>query len=123
MARLFILFLIALLPLRGWTAERMVFQMDHGTTAMAVSAESSSLDAAMSEDCALHMQMAAPHGPDHDHTTGHSGCQACQLCMPLAALDNALMVALTPFPQAVPVPRTSHFASADTARQAKPPIS
>ena len=120
MARLFILFLIALLPLRGWTAERMVFQMDHGTTVATMSNDS---DAAMSEDCALHMQMAAQHGTGHDNTTGHNGCQACQLCMPLAALDNAAIVPFAPFPHVVPVPRTRHFASADTARQAKPPIS
>ena len=126
MARLFILFLIALLPLRGWTAERMVFAVDQGAPATA-----QSRSVGMGEECVLHMQMAAHHaepaqpGADHsaNHGTEHKGCQSCQLCMPLAALDAPAVLAFTPIPQAVPVPRTRAFVSADAARHAKPPIS
>ena len=126
MARLFILFLIALLPLRGWTAERMVFAVDQGAPAT-----TQPHSVGMSEECALHMQMAAhqaeaaQHGADHsaNHGTEHKGCQSCQLCMPLAAMDAPEIVAFTPISQAVPVPRTRAFVSADTARHAKPPIS
>lgn len=120
MARLFVLFLIVLLPLRGWTAERMVFQMEHGAP---VAMQAQDMDAGMSEDCALHMQMASHHAADQSKNNSHTGCQACQLCMPLAALDAALQVVLAPNPQAVPVTLTSRFVSADTARHAKPPIS
>jgi hypothetical protein len=117
MARLFILFLIALLPLRGWTAERMVFETGHGT---AVSAAAS----AMPEECALHMQMtSAHHETAASHVPDHKGCESCQLCMPLVALDSPVVLAAATGPQALPRMGTSQFASADSARDCKPPIS
>jgi len=122
MARLFILFLIVLLPLRGWTAERMVFAMD--TSPAVVSSHGG--DAAMSEDCALHMGMdssAAHLEPTAGHGTDHKGCESCQLCMPLVALDAATVLAAATMPEAVPVPRIGKFVSADPARDVKPPIS
>jgi hypothetical protein len=124
MSRLFILFLIALLPLRGWTAERMVFAMDGGAALVAVS---QAVDSGMSEDCALHMQieqMASGHHPDGEaQAPAHKGCQSCQLCMPLAALDSPVVLAFTANPQSLPRTCSSRFVSADTARNAKPPIS
>jgi hypothetical protein len=121
-ARLFILFLIALLPLRGWTAERMVFAMD--TSPVAVSSHGG--DAAMSEDCALHMGMdigAAHHETSPGHGSDHKGCESCQLCMPLVALDAATVLAAATMPEAVPAARIGNFVSADPARDVKPPIS
>lgn len=123
MARLFILFLIVLLPLRGWTAERMVFQRDSGTPAATVSQGVQAAMGEMGEDCALHMQMAAQPGSATEPGVEHKGCQSCQLCMPLAALDAAVNAAFTPIPQAVPLRHASTFVSADAARHAKPPIS
>ena len=124
MARLFILFLIALLPLRGWTAERMVFQMERGTP---VGVLSQATDDAMSEDCALHMQMAqmaSGHAAtDAAHGSDHKGCQSCQLCMPLAGLHSAAPLAVAAIPQVLPLTRSSRFVSADAARDVKPPIS
>jgi hypothetical protein len=125
-ARLFILFLIALLPLRGWTAERMVFAMDTSP----VSVSSHGVDVAMSEECALHMGIAlgidlgsAHHDLAAGHGTDHKSCESCQLCMPLVALDAATVLVTAMLPDAVPVPRISNFASADPARDVKPPIS
>jgi hypothetical protein len=121
-ARIFILFLIALLPLRGWTAERMVFAMD--TVPVAVSLQA--VDVAMSEDCALHMGMdagTAHHESAAGHGADHKGCESCQLCMPLVALDAAAVLAVATMPEAVPVPRIGNFVSADPARDVKPPIS
>jgi hypothetical protein len=43
--------------------------------------------------------------------------------MPLVALDAATVLATAMLPDAVPVPRISNFASADPARDVKPPIS
>jgi hypothetical protein len=125
MARLFILFLIALLPLRGWTAERMVFQMERGT---AVSAQAHDLGnavyGAMPADCALHMQMASvPHEDAASQTPDHKGCESCQLCMPLAALAAPAVLCIAANPQAQPATRSSRFVSADPARDVKPPIS
>jgi hypothetical protein len=120
-ARLFILFLIALLPLRGWTAERMVFAMEGGAPLAAVSQPA---DSGMSEDCALHMQMATGHHASSESSAPvHKGCQSCQLCMPLAALDSPVVLALVASPQALPLMRSSRFVSADAARDVKPPIS
>jgi hypothetical protein len=122
MARLFILFLIALLPLRGWTAERMVIQMERGAP---VSVQA--MDSAVQEDCALHMQTAqmdSDHtAPDASHGPDHKGCQNCQLCMPLAGLHAAMPLALAAIPQALPRTHSSRFVSADPAQGVKPPIS
>ena len=121
MARLFILFLIALLPLRGWTAERMVFQMERGTPVVVLS---QAADNAMSDDCALHMQMASGHAAkDTAHGSDHKGCQSCQLCMPLAGLHSAAALAVATIPQVLPLMRSSRFVSADPAQGVKPPIS
>ena len=120
MARIFILFLIVLLPLRGWTAERMVFAMD--TTPVTVLSQG--VNAAMSEDCALHMGMgAAHHEAAAGHGADHKGCESCQLCMPLVALEAAAVLAVATLPESVPVPRIGNFVSADPARDVKPPIS
>ena len=125
-ARLFILFLIALLPLRGWTAERMVFAMDTSP----VSVSSHGMKSAMSEECALHMGMelgidlgSAHHEATTGHGTDHKSCQSCQLCMPLVALDAPIVLATAALSDAVPVPRINNFVSADPARDVKPPIS
>jgi hypothetical protein len=120
MARLFILFLIALLPLRGWTAERMVFAMH--TTPVAVLSQGEHTD--MPDDCALHMDTgSADHASADGHGTDHKGCESCQLCMPLVALDAVMVLAAAAMPEAVPAPHSSNFVSADAARDVKPPIS
>ena len=118
MARLFILFLIALLPLRGWTAERMVFAMHAAPLAV-----SQGVHTAMPDDCALHMDTgSADHASADGHGTDHKGCESCQLCMPLVALDAAVVLAAAALPDALPAPHSSNFVSADAARDVKPPI-
>lgn len=123
MARLFILFLIALLPLRGWTVERMA--VDMGSASLAQS--SVAVGIAMLDDCALHMQMAQKASgqavSDLSQGVVHKGCQSCQLCMALAAPDAPVALAPAANPQALPPTRSSRFVSADRARDAKPPIS
>lgn len=128
MSRLFILFLIALLPLRGWSVERMAVQME----GMPRAAQSQSLDAGMSAECALHMQRAVSaevaqtgYAADHkaDHQPDHKGCQSCQLCMPLAGVAGGVELAVVSPPQLLPRSQHIAFVSADTARNAKPPIS
>ena len=125
MSRLFILFLIALLPLRGWTAQQMVFQMGQGAPVAAASADHA-MHGTMPADCALHMQLASgDHASSHasSHGADHKGCESCQLCMPLVALASPVLLTLAPAPQALTVTHGGAFASADTARAARPPIS
>jgi hypothetical protein len=43
--------------------------------------------------------------------------------MPLVALDAGDVALAAAMPEAVPVPRIGKFVSADSARDAKPPIS
>jgi len=133
MARWFILFLIALLPLRGWSVERMAIDMQ----GMPVAVHAQGVALGMSAECALHMQSllqmdtsadaahTASHGTDQhpDHKPGHKGCQSCQLCMPLLALDGTVPLHLATPPQQLPRAHSSRFVSADSARNAKPPIS
>jgi hypothetical protein len=125
MSRLFILFLIALLPLRSWSVERMGLQMD----GVVHSAQAQGADeAAMSAECAMHMQAAmtqgtAPAQSTADHQAAHKACQSCQLCMPLAALEATGALAMPSPAQPLPASGSSRFASADAARCAKPPIS
>lgn len=126
MVRLFVLLLIALLPLRGMALDRMVFQMQSPASAVSLAK-----DTGMGEDCALHTQAASAAqgagsdaGADPDQgTQQHKGCQSCQLCMPVAALTAPTLAAIKPVPQSVPLLRTTAFASAESARLAKPPIS
>ena len=125
MARLFILFLIALLPLRGWTAERMVFAVAQEHAVVAALAHHDDSAADMPADCALHMQMATD-GAQHPHdggTPSHSGCESCQLCMPLVAAADVHAPALPAGPQAQPATGVSRFDSAEPALFVKPPIS
>lgn len=120
MAKIFIIFLIALLPLRGWSTDRMVLQMDRGGQTVGIANDM----AGMATDCAMAMQMdSQAHGVDSDNSAVHEGCQSCQLCMPLATMDAPVTLSSTPIVQAVPEPRTGVFVSADTVRHAKPPIS
>ena len=129
--RIFIIaLLIVLLPLRGWTAERMAEHMatNGGPASHAVGAA----PGAMSADCPMLMQIAAKAGAPDTASTDDSGatstptersCQSCQLCMSLAAHDVPAVQAVCPAPQTLAVHRADRFASADLPLFSKPPIS
>jgi hypothetical protein len=130
MSRLLILFLIALLPLRGWTAQRMGLQM----AGLSHSVQGASQAPGRSAECALHRQMDMQAGLQLKVQSGPldlaptqqpepTSCQSCQLCMPLAASDALLLQALRLAPQPLPRSCSSAFVSAEAARYAKPPIS
>lgn len=118
MSRLFILLLIALLPLRGWTVQRMDVHMG----VLSVSQHTQAVQADMPKDCALHMQADA-QTPADGHGPEHSGCQNCQLCMPLVALDSPASMATSAQSHLLPPALGGAFISADAVRYAKPPIS
>ncbi len=108
--RIFIIaLLIVLLPLRGWTAERMAEHM---------------AATAMPADCPMMMQAGSPdQASTDDGEAATPADRTCQLCMSLAAPETATVQAVSPAPQTVAVQPADRFASADLPRAAKPPIS
>jgi hypothetical protein len=111
-SRFFILLLIVLLPLRGWSADLMGMQMAAGQVAM-------------SADCPMMAAMpASTPTPDstHDDSDLQRSCQSCQLCMPLIALETLTLDTLTVKPQAPQAHHVARFDSAELARAVKPPI-
>jgi hypothetical protein len=113
---LLITLLIVLLPIRGWSAERMAVYM-----------AGASVQSAMPDDCPMKMgassteQRLDERATDSGHKSDRS-CQACQLCMAFAAQETPVLT--TPASEAVShaVPLADRFASVDPARLAKPPI-
>ena len=116
----FIFLLIVLLPLRGWTAERMAERM------AATEVSTSQAMGAMPADCPMMMKMGSPHETLTDDsgttTPTERTCQCCQLCMSLAAHNVHAVHSVCAAPQSVAVHRSDSFASADLPRVSKPPI-
>ncbi|XHS77295.1 hypothetical protein ACFJGW_16430 [Burkholderiaceae bacterium UC74_6] len=109
MRRWLLILLVALLPLRGWTAERIT--VDMATVELGMSAAMATM-----QDCPM------KKGADGTAMFNH-GCQSCQLCMSLAAPVFPLLEFQASAPgTSLPVP-DERFSSAELARSAKPPIS
>jgi hypothetical protein len=108
--------MIALLPLRGWSAERMAVSM---AVAMAASPAlaSGAHHAAMPADCPMLLTKDGGDGKTE------RSCQTCQLCMSLAAAEAPAAKAAAHQQLAATTPSADRFSSADLARAAKPPIS
>ena len=111
MARVIVLLLIALLPLRGWTVERMGIQI---ATAAQVSA--------MPADCAMHMQDGGKSA-SAEKGVNHQGCSTCQLCMPLAVWDAPEQFCVVTLPSIVPELQHRALVSIDPTQAVKPPLS
>lgn len=111
MTRFLVILLVMLLPLRGWSVERMEVQMAHSQV-VAQSSDSYPLTADMPMDCPMMDESAK----------GFTGCQSCQLCMALTGL-NEWAVQLPMQPACSPsVPLRVAFVSADPKRLPKTPI-
>lgn len=121
MGRLLVILLIALLPLRGWSAERMATQMLLSQAAMQVAGEQIEL-AGMPADCPMLTQPGSGTDKSPAPAKSHVGCQTCQLCMALAALSSPLPPLLSYQRQLHPAHAGDRFVSADLSRQVKPPI-
>ncbi len=113
-SRFFILVMIALLPLRAWSVERMAVHM--AASEMAVAAGEPA--AAMPADCPMHMTAAG----DGTEPQAERGCQSCQLCMSLSPVTLPLLKAPGLRPLAAASPQADRYASAELARLVKPPI-
>lgn len=122
MGRFLVILLVMLLPLRGWSAERMAIQMTQSQMTAEVAGEPASM-AGMPADCL--MMMAQPASETEKSPTpskSHAGCQTCQLCMSLGAQDFSAPSFMACERQVPPVSIAVRFISADLARQVKPPI-
>ncbi len=101
-----------LLPIRGWSAERMAVYM-----------AAAAVQSAMPEDCPMRIQAAeaetnaSPTAPKNDRS-----CQACQLCMSWAAQETPAPTDPAPIAFSHAAPYADRFASIDLARLVKPPI-
>lgn len=119
MRRIFLILLIALLPIRMWAAEGMSVRMaEQGMmgTSMAMDAMDE-----MPADCP--MRASAGQEAPSDGTKGAAtACLTCQLCAALAALAGFQAAAVSS-PSFMSPSIASSFDSADPLHEIKPPIS
>lgn len=132
MQRWFLILMLVLLPLRGWSAQLMGLQMGMQTGAMHAPVSMPDRSMApledmhasdMPADCPMHLASAsAQPAADAQPDSHHGSCQACQLCMPLALLaTEPLRMGAQHGP--LPLPQAQlRFVSAELAQVAKPPI-
>lgn len=125
MRYLFVILMIALLPLRGWAGHVMAVdmaaqQVEAAQKAVTTQAEKESI-AAMPADC----PMLAQAGTDDDSATSktHCSCDTCELCLALASVKDSGFFGATFTPHTAPPAASAGFSSADPAAGLKPPIS
>jgi Fe-S-cluster-containing hydrogenase component 2 len=127
-ARFIVLILIALMPLRGWSAGAMSVNM-----AVAAMSAQSSMDNPQNElmpaDCPM-MAKLQPAGQGAAGTEAnqaadkqHHSCQSCQLCMPLCAQGASNLSLTEPAPLSLLIAPAERYASAELCHDSKPPIS
>ena len=121
MVRLVLVVMVLLIPLRGWSAERMCLQMAANQVALELRSVHAPV-AAMAQDCPMMANAdASREAPDAQDSSG-SGCQSCQLCMPLAAAEHLTPNTGEAAPRAAVPPGYMRYASAELTRHTKPPI-
>ena len=127
MRHLILILMIALLPLRGWTADVMTVSMavqqvaTHSLDTEASDPFDAGLMAGMPADCA--MQMAWTQAPEDGSVPAGHGCTTCQLCMAVVTGYPTLPFSTGPLPQALQHMGSTSFTSAERASGFKPPIS
>ena len=121
MRRWLLVFLILLLPLRGWVGDAMAAQMLQQSV-HAAAQPAAEANAHPGHDCdhqgtdANEVQAAQP-APGHDCPT----CASCQVCSAVALWPPLLTVASTPLHQQAPEAAPTSFTSAEPALAFKPP--
>ncbi len=111
MNRLFIMLLIALLPLRGWAGDLMSVQM-------ATSSLSPVAASAMPIDC----PMLANADPSSEAPSGTNGCTSCDLCLPMAEAVGSMIEVVAVAADASPPIGDVDFMSATSTPNLRPPI-
>jgi len=92
---------------------------------MATSGLAASAGSVMPPDCPMHAQAGA-NDADHPASlafSGADGCSCCDLCIPMARLADASLLAVRFAAHAQPLTRSVDFVSAPPAAVLKPPIS
>jgi hypothetical protein len=121
MFRLVLILLIALLPLRSWSVDRMDVGMALNESA-SHSKDMGASQGSMPEDCPMILGMYSDEGASHGKGQNESWHEACQLCMSLVATQGSTIKALTLPLQPYGIPRVEHYASAELLLFTKPPI-
>ena len=119
MRTLVLILMIALLPMRMWAAEGMAVRM---ASDKAMSATSVSAMESMPEDCPMMAKAKADAGSEDGAPQAAAHCMACHLCAASACLPEVAFEQ-GPAPTGPPVARGLSFASAELARDLRPPIS
>ena len=125
MRLLFLVLMMALMPLRGIAGDVMAIRM-----ATQLPSQAAAVDAAPSgttadhADCMGHNEAAAGPGPAQSpDNKGHCAtCPACQVCFSVALPLVAPTWSAAPLPHTVPSVSDSTFISAFAAPGLKPPI-
>jgi hypothetical protein len=123
MGRLILILLIALLPLRSLSVDRMIVGMAFHESA-SHSSDIGASHSSMPEDCPM---MAKANSDSDDSAPDGEGKaqgrhQVCQLCMSLIATQDPSIKSFPLLPQPHSFLRAERFASAELLRLTKPPI-
>jgi len=133
MRHLLLVFLVAVLPVRGWAADVMTVAMAaqelNAIRIVASSAQSTrvagqfdtEMQASMPADC----PMLASSAPTIDSKASPlcKGCTTCQLCMALVTGYPMMLIGAVPLPHATQDITSISFSSAERVPGFKPPIS
>lgn len=124
MRYLFVIIMIALLPLRGWAGHVMAVDMASQQVAVAKKAAASQAEkeiiAAMPADCPMLAQAGAE---DEQAASGaHCSCDTCELCLALASVKDTGFFQAVFTPHTTPRAANTGFSSAERATGLKPPI-
>jgi hypothetical protein len=121
MSRLLVIILVLLIPLRGWSAERMAFQMAYSQAVAAVAGEQVSMSD-MPADCPMLVQTESKAEKSSSEFKGPAACQTCQLCMTLASSSFPQTQLAACITVVQPESASTSFISANVAPQIRPPI-
>ncbi len=124
MRYLFVIIMIALLPLRGWAGHVMAVDMAGQQIAAAQQAVTNLAEknsgTAMPADCPMLDQADAD---DSAGSNANCSCDTCELCLALVSVKDTGLLAFTFTPYTTPQAASAGFSSADRATRLKPPIS
>jgi hypothetical protein len=120
MRRFIFIFMILLLPLRGWMGEAMATEMAtmNMIAAQAINTPASiDLSTAKSmPDCDIHKTVKA------ESSTAKPTCTHCQACHATGLISTVQITSLDQVQYAQPLAQASKFVSANLALTQKPPI-
>lgn len=124
MRYLFVILMIALLPLRGWAGHVMAVDM----AAQQITAAQHAATAQAQNDAASRMPADCPMLSQSDDdgagkSSAQCNCDTCELCVALASAKEAGFFEATFTRRSAPQVANAGFSSADHSTGLKPPIS